>query len=108
VDVRYPASSAYVDGNLVDGQVRSRDGGLVHAGDNLTTPLWRIYMGSHPVRSLFRAPEEGDLAWRNGAPLRDEEGEARPADAPDLCGAKRGGQAVYGAFFDFAGCRAAP
>jgi len=105
IDVRYPASSAVVDGNLVDGPIRTRDGGIVHLGDNRAAPLWRSYIGSHPVRGLFRAPETGDFSWRDGPPLRDEadEGE-RPADALDLCGTRRATQAVYGAFARFTAC----
>jgi hypothetical protein len=105
IDVRYPASSAVVDGNLVDGPIRPRDGGIVHLGDNRATPLWRVYAGSHPVRGLFRAPETGDFSWRDGPPLRNEadEGE-RPADALDLCGARRATPAVYGAFARFTAC----
>jgi parallel beta-helix repeat protein len=109
IDVRYPASSAQVDGNLVDGPIRARDGGIVHLGDNRAAPLWRAYLGSHPVRGLFRAPQTGDFAWRDDAPLRDgaDEGE-RPADALDLCGTRRATPAVYGAFARFTECLAKP
>jgi len=109
IDVRYPASSAVVDGNLVDGPIRARDGGILHLGDNRATPLWRAYLGSHPVRGLFRAPAAGDFGWRGEAPLRAEadEGE-RPADALDLCGTRRATPAVYGAFARFTECLAKP
>jgi hypothetical protein len=104
IDVRYPTSSAIVDGNLVDGQIRAREGAIVHLGDNRATPLWRVYLGSHPVRSLFRAPGTGDFEWRDGAPLREEaDMEARP-DTPDLCGQRRSTPAVYGAFARFSDC----
>jgi hypothetical protein len=109
IDVRYPASSAVVDGNLVDGPIRARDGGVLHLGDNRATPLWRAYLGSHPVRALFRAPDAGDFAWRADAPPRADadEGE-RPAGALDLCGAPRTQPAVYGAFARFTACLAKP
>lgn len=109
VDVRYPASSAQVDGNLVDGPIRGREGGIVHLGDNRAAPLWRAYLGSHPVRGLFRAPEAGDFTWRDDAPLRDgaDEGE-RPAGALDLCGTRRAMPAVHGAFARFTECLAKP
>jgi hypothetical protein len=108
IDVRYPTSSAVVDGNLVDGPIRARDGGIVHLGDNRATPLWRAYVGSHPVRSLFRAPETGDFSWHGDPPLRaGAESEGRPADARDLCGKPRAAAAVYGAFARFTDCRPA-
>jgi hypothetical protein len=105
IDVRYPTSSAVVDGNLVDGPIRARDGGILHLGDNRATPLWRAYAGSHPVRSLFRAPETGDFSWRGDPPLRDESDmDGRPAEALDLCGKRRAAPAVYGAFARFTDC----
>jgi parallel beta-helix repeat protein len=105
IDVRFPTSSARIDGNLVDGPIHARDGAVVHLGDNRSSALWRTYAGSHPVRSLFRAPQAGDFGWRDGAPLRAEEDEvARPAQTADLCGRPRAVPAVYGAFADFREC----
>jgi len=98
VDVRFATSSAQLDGNLVDGPIRSRNGGLLHLGDNRTTPLWQSYVGYHPVRSLFRAPLEGDFGWRGAEPQR-----AQGRQGQDLCGAGQG--TAYGAFDDFAACR---
>jgi len=102
IDVRYPTSSARLDGNLVDGAIRSRDGGLLHREDNRSTALWQSYAGYHPVRSLFVEPGSGDLAWRGGVPERD----GSAVGGIDLCGAKRGRSATYGAFDDFSGCLA--
>jgi hypothetical protein len=108
IDVRFPTSSALLDGNLVDGPIQSRDGAILHLGDNRTTPLWRAYVGSHPVRDLFRAPEAGDFSWRAAMPLRAEpDAEARPDGTPDLCGKQRAAPAPYGAFARFADCQAA-
>jgi hypothetical protein len=108
IDVRYPTSSAVVDGNLVDGPIRARDGGIVHLGDNRATPLWRAYVGSHPVRSLFRAPETGDFSWRGEPPLRIESNTEAYADgAVDLCSKPVATRAPYGAFARFAACEAA-
>jgi hypothetical protein len=107
IDVRYATSSVLVDGNLVDGPIRSRDGGILHVGDNRATSLWRAYLGSHPVRGLFRAPDAGDFSWRDGAPLREESDvEARPDGVMDLCGRRRATPAPYGAFARFADCHA--
>jgi hypothetical protein len=100
IDVRFPASSAQVDGNLVDGAIRSRNGGVLHLGDNLTAPLWQSFAGYHPVRSLFAAPETGDFSWRGQAPLRDRTDHA--PGAVGLCGKPQ--RAVYGAFESFGDC----
>ena len=97
IEVRFPGSSAQVDGNLVDGPVRSRDGGLLHLGDNRTSQVWTAYAGYHPVRALFVAPQAGQLAWQGEAPVR-----ASARAGRDLCGA--GPLRVYGAFNDFQGC----
>jgi len=97
VEVRFATSSARLDGNLVDGPIRSRDGGLVHEGDNRTAPLWQAYLGLHPVRALFRAPLAGDFGWQGAAPRR-----AAGATGPGLCG---GPVRAYGAFEDFGACR---
>lgn len=97
IDVRFATSSARLDGNLVDGPIRARDSGLLHLGDNRTTPLWQAYLGYHPVRALFRAPLDGDFAWRDTPPQRaGGKGQA-------LCGA--GQVDSYGAFDDFNACR---
>lgn len=101
IDVRFPASSADLAGNLVEGPIRSRNDGLVRLGDNHVTSLLWSYVGHHPVRSLFSDWEAGDLAW-NGAPPR------RDVSVPrvDLCGKPRAAQAAYGAFEDFGACLA--
>ena len=103
VDVRYPTSSADIAGNLVEGPIRSRDGGVVRLAQNHATSLLWPYLGVHPVRSLFRDWERADLAWRDDAP-----GPAPVTDRPDLCGAARTGQSAVGAFEDFGACLAAP
>ena len=102
IDVRYATSSARLDGNLIDGPIRSRDSGLLHLEDNRSTGLWQMFGGYHPVRSLFVEAGSGDLAWRSSAPARA----GSAAGGIDLCGAKRSSSAVYGAFDDFSGCLA--
>jgi parallel beta-helix repeat protein len=97
IDVRFPASSAHLDGNLVDGPIHSRNGGMVHLGENQDTPLWMAYVGHHPVRDLFAAPLQGDFAVRAASPARDE---ARKTGS--LCG--DGLLRHLGAFDDFSGC----
>lgn len=102
IDVRFATSSARLDGNLVDGAIRSRDGGLLRLGDNRAAPLWQSYAGWHPVRALFAAPAMGDFGWYGAAPpraaLRDQGG-------ADLCAPTRAPARAYGAFEDFGACR---
>lgn len=100
IDVRFATSSARIDGNLVDGPIRSRDGGLLRLGDNRDAALWRSYAGLHPVRALFAAPASGDFLWHDGAPARA----APRQDGVDLCGATRATVSAYGAFEDFGAC----
>lgn len=102
ISVRFAESSADVEGNLVDGSIRSRDGGILHPGDNRQTATARLYLGSHPLRGLFRDATALDFAWRTPAdtrmPVSDE--------VPDLCGIKRPATPRYGAFEDFGACLA--
>jgi hypothetical protein len=102
VSVRFPESSADIEGNLVDGAIRSRNGGALHLADNLQTPIAQLYLGYHPVRALFKAPETLDFSWAGEAPRR----RAAEALPNDLCGAARSGGARYGAFEDFSACLA--
>jgi hypothetical protein len=99
--VRFPESSADIQGNLVDGSIRSRDGGIVREDDNLDTATARLYLGSHPYRALFRDPGSLDFQWREPAARRLQ---VVGAPVVDLCGGKRPAQPRYGAFEDFSAC----
>jgi parallel beta-helix repeat protein len=99
IAVRFPESSAEVQGNLVDGTIRMRDGGLIHAGDNLQTGMTALYLGRHPQRVVFRDAPALDLRWKTIAPrLRDQ------SPSVDLCGTARPAVPAYGAFEDFSPC----
>lgn len=99
VQVRFPTSSATLAGNLVDGPLRADEGGVLRDEDNLSTPIWQLYLGRHPQRGLFADPARLDLRWRGDAP-------PRKAEAPGLglCAAGRGAERAYGAFDDFKAC----
>lgn len=100
--VRFAASSADVEGNLVDGAIRSRDGGVVRAYDNFDTSIMAAYAGSHKVRELFTGWSAATLDWAGPAPRR----EVSPAmPPPDLCGGRRPVVPTYGAFETLANCR---
>jgi parallel beta-helix repeat protein len=98
IRVRFPASSADVEGNLVDGAIRSSNDGVVRETDNRASSVALLYLGQHPVRRQFS--DIGRLAFKEGA--------ARRAQAvslpPDLCGAVRPSAVRYGATEDFSVC----
>jgi hypothetical protein len=100
VVVRFAESSATLDGNLVDGAIFSRDGGVLRLGDNRTGPVAYAYAGYHPVRSLFRSPEALDFGW-SAAPARRA---ANTSGGVDLCTPERAKRAAYGAFEEFGAC----
>lgn len=100
IGVRFPESSADVVGNVVDGAILARDGGLLRERDNVGTPLLGLFVGLHPVRELYRDVARLDLRWR------ERPGQVTIAEwRADLCGVERMGRAMPGAFEDFAACR---
>ena len=100
--VRFPTSSADIEGNLVDSAIRSRDGGVLRANDNLDTSIPALYLGRHPVRDMFSGVSAAALAWDGEAPRR-KQGPAQAA--PDLCGVQRPALPTYGAFESLAACK---
>jgi parallel beta-helix repeat protein len=105
ITVRFATSSADIDGNLVDGVIRSRDDGILRLGDNRHSSAARLYLGSHPQRALFRDPLGFDFRWREPAARRSL---VAGEPVPDLCGPVRTGTPRYGAFDDFSACLSAP
>ncbi len=103
IDVRFPESMATIRANLVDGPIRTRDGGLVWADGNLSTGIWRLFRGQHPQRLAFIDPAALDLRWRGAAPDVVDSG-----DEPDLCRVSRPatGLSRPGAFGNFTVCLA--
>ena len=100
VEIRFPESVADLEGNLLDGPVRIRDGALLRETDDLGTAAAWLYVGYHPVRAHFVDASTLDLGWRSSPPLRDSAGAA----SVDLCGVARGPRAPYGAFDDIRRC----
>lgn len=98
--VRYPESTADVQGNLVDGPIRRRDGALLRDVDNQATPVAGLYLGLHPVRRHFADVTNLNLAWRATPPRRDDSANSKT----DLCDAMRPPSPTYGAFEDIAAC----
>ena len=100
ISVRFPSSSADVEGNLIDGKIRRRDDATLRTTDNIETSLSRLFVGSHPVRDLFDIVDSA--SFQKVLPRRSV-GPAGPS-VPDLCGAPPGGSHAYGAFDRFADC----
>ena len=100
--VRFAESSADVEGNLVDGAIRSRDGGLLRATDNVDTSIAALYAGRHPVRALFSGASIVSLVWDGETPRRKH---AALPPGPDLCGMPRPATPAYGAFESLAKCK---
>lgn len=100
VVIRFPESSADVEGNLVDGSIRSRDEGIVRRVDNFETALSGIYSGMHPVRNLYVDDALSHFQW-DGDPPRRETASHAPLD---LCGMTRPASPTYGAFENFSAC----
>lgn len=96
--LRYPTSSADVEGNLLDAPIRAGDGAILRAVDNRTAPLAYRYFGAHALADVLGA----DMAWRGAPPRRSAAGAA----PPDLCGVARPSLPAYGAFEEFSACRA--
>ncbi len=99
--LRFPATSADVEGNLVDGPIRNRDGAIGRLTDNLASPLAYRYLGYDPHGGWLAAGPGQRLAWLAAAPRR----RAVAVIPPDLCGAVRPATPAYGAFEDFSACR---
>ncbi|MEO6749408.1 MAG: right-handed parallel beta-helix repeat-containing protein [Casimicrobiaceae bacterium] len=100
IEIRFPESVADLEGNLLDGPVRARDGALVREVDDRTTPAAWLYAGYHPVRAYFADASQLDLDWRSAPPLR----ESVTTAAVDLCGMSRSAHSAYGAFDDIRRC----
>ena len=99
INVRFPASSADVVGNAVDGIIRSTNDALMRADDNRYVSLMKLYLGMHPERDLYLNAASLNLAWA-AEPQRRETLDP----VPDLCQASRPRVLAYGAFEDFAAC----
>lgn len=103
IQVRYAESSAVVEGNLVDGPLRARDGSLQHATDNRSPWLPATFLGVNTVRARFADALALDLRW-NGKPPRRVQADG----TSDLCGSPRAAPPAYGAFEDLDRCSGVP
>lgn len=98
ITVRFPESSADVEGNLVDASIRSRDDGIVRSTDNLDDSPLQSYIGLTSARDVYQS--NGEFAWRTDSPRR-----GAVLHAPlDLCGRQRPAVPAYGAFERFSDC----
>lgn len=102
ITVRFAESSADVEGNLVDGKIRSRDGGLIRTRENIDTNMLSLFAGYHPVRNMFKDPSMMDLRWRQRASLMSTAAIGSNG-SNELCESKKPPN-VIGAFDDFNTC----
>lgn len=98
--VRFPESSADIEGNLVDGSIRVRDDGIVRKIDNRESAMIGTYFGIHPIRNFYANEVGQNFEW-SGAPPRRNAAFGTPLD---LCGELRSTQPTYGAFERFSAC----
>ena len=96
--LRFPESTALIDGNIIDGRIASSKGARFTAPDNLDTSRARLYTGQHPLRALYADADRFDWRWRGPVPRRD----VAAAGVPELCGVVRPARPAYGAFEDAA------
>ncbi|MES2049446.1 MAG: right-handed parallel beta-helix repeat-containing protein [Pseudomonadota bacterium] len=102
IEVRFAESTADVEGNLVDGKIRSRDGGLIRASENIDTNMLSLFAGYHPVRNMFNDASMMDLRWRQRPPVKSSSTLGSNGTG-ELCDSKKSAK-VIGAFDDFNAC----
>jgi hypothetical protein len=100
IEVRFAESTADVEGNLVDGKIRSRDGGLIRERDNIDTNMLSLFVGYHPVRNMFNDPSMMDLGWRQKPRLMSSPN----TTSNGLCDQEDKLPHMIGAFNDFNTC----
>jgi hypothetical protein len=98
IDARFVETTADLEGNVVDGAIRARDGALFWGEGNEAGTLTGMFLGRNPVRALFVDPARFDLRWRRLPVL------VKPDPGVDLCGAAWTDPAPAGAFQDFRTC----
>ena len=103
IDARFPDTSARIADNIVDGAIRVRSGARITTDGNRDTWLPLLFLGLHPVRSLFADPARLDLLWADRP-----EPVTTPDAHRDLCGARRPPQPLPGAFQNYAACLIPP
>jgi len=99
IDLRFAESTARVEGNLMDGPIRVRDGALLRVADNRSAWLTARYLGVGGERNRFVDALALDLRWNADVPRR-----TRSERAPDLCGTVRPDRPAYGAFEEIDRC----
>lgn len=97
IDVRFEDSTAEVAGNVLDGDIRERDGGTAVVGTNYTGDL----------AAVFAAPDEGDFDLRDDPGLIDA-GAPDPDVPDDYCAHPRDARPDLGAIEYATPCGGAP
>ena len=92
-DVRFPASSAVIKNNLLDGRVRERDGGKSVQEHNL---ILKQALFAEGLSDIFEHPRAGNFHLKEPAALIDK-GDSNPLVKFDFCNNPRTGAPDIGA-----------
>lgn len=110
LSLRFATTDAVIQGNLIDGTLRTYRGAQLEKADNLLSNTTRLYLGQHPIQTQFINPQPNvlDLRWHSPPPRRTVHlpSPLNPATVRDLCGRPQQPTA-YGAFEDFSDCLSA-
>ena len=99
VHLHFPATTAALYGNLIDGPIRlSGDAGVLDE-HNLVPWLPLQFLGRSSVRELFVNQARLDLRWRTATPTAPTR-----LEREDICGQRRVTMAAMGAFENIQNC----
>ncbi|WP_051617321.1 right-handed parallel beta-helix repeat-containing protein [Desulfonatronovibrio hydrogenovorans] len=97
IDVRFEASSAVIFNNILDGRIRSRDGGTFIENNNLITGSGVRGMFRPDFKDLFVEPDRADFRLLKPGPVVAQ-GIRHDKLKEDICGHNRGDQPDLGPF----------
>ena len=98
IDIRFDTGSASIHNNIIDGDIRDRDGATHSADNNLTpsacNPISRL-LGRCDPRRVYLAPLAGDFRLIDDSSIRDMGNHDVPGQR-DFCGNTRTGRQDLG------------
>ncbi len=98
VDVRFEESTAEIRNNILDGRIRSRDGGTFEESHNLVLSKGGIGgLFRSDMQDIFTDPDRADFTLKDGERITDQAA-GHPRLQQDLCGNPRGDYPDIGPF----------